>query len=311
MKIVILDAACVKQHDLNFECLKNLGTVYEYDRTSSDKITERIGDAEIVITNKIKLTKEILNKCPNLKYISVLATGYNTIDTKHARKLGIDVSNVPSYSTDSVVQHTFGLILNAVCGISAHNDAVKRGDWSSHSDFCLCVSNLTELKGKTLGIIGYGAIGRRVALIAKAFGMKVIFNTRTPIDGSEELNKVLSESDIISLHCPLTETNDKMINEKTVSLMKDGVIIINTARGRLIDESAVYNGLCSGKIAFFAADVLSEEPPKSDNPLLNHSNAIITSHIAWATYESRKRLLQITYDNISAFLQGKPINVIN
>ena len=312
-KIIVLDGACAAQKDLNFDFLKKFGEVTFYERTSSEEVIKRIlnADAEIVITNKVKITKEVIESCPCIKYITVLATGYNIIDTEYARKNGINVSNVPAYSTDSVVQHTFALILNAACKVSQHNSAVKKGEWASNPDFCLCFGNITELKGKTLGIIGYGDIGKKIALIAKAFGMIILINTRTQISGCVSKETIYRKSDIITLHCPLTQQTERMINKDAISLMKQGVIIINTARGGIIDENAVTEGLESGKIGFFAADVLNNEPPEINNPIINHKNTVITSHIAWATLEARKRLLQVTEKNISSYINGNPLNVIN
>lgn len=310
-KIVILDNACATQGNLDFEILKRYGDVIEYPRTPPEIAAERIGDAEIVITNKVKITPEIIDSCPSLRFISVLATGYNIIDTDYAREKGIIVSNVPSYSTDSVVQHTFALLLDIACGIDNHNKAVKNGEWANAPDFCLYLNNTFELSGKTLGIIGCGAIGKKVATVAEAFGMKVLIYSRTPKPGYSDKATVFSQSDVISVHCPLNDASRNLINAEAINAMKDGVIIINTARGEIVDEQAVTEGLQSGKIAYYAADVLRKEPPESDNQLIRQKNCIITSHVAWATTEARKRLIEITSDNVKAYIEGKPINVVN
>lgn len=310
-KIVILDSACATQNDLDFEVIKKFGTVEEYPRTPYALAAERIGDAEIVITNKVKIDKEIIDRCPSIKFISVLATGYNIIDIDYAKEKGIIVSNVPSYSTDSVVQHTFALILNIACGIDNHINAVKNGKWATAPDFCLYLKNTFELSGKTLGIIGYGAIGNKVASVAKAFGMNVLIYSRTPKPETTDKETVFSQSNIISIHCPLNANSRNLINDETIKIMKEGVIVINTARGEIVDEKAVQRGLESGKIAYYAADVSCKEPPERDNPLFAHENCLITPHIAWATTEARNRLIKITSDNIKAYIGGNPINVVN
>lgn len=310
-KIVVLDYVALAQNDLSLDVLKTFGEVDLYLRTPKEKVIERLRNAEIALTNKVIIDKTVIDACPSLKYISVLATGYNVVDCAYARSKGISVSNVPAYSTDSVVQHTFALILELYSKVGVHNQSVSAGDWVNSIDFCYCVSNLTELSGKTLGIIGYGSIGKSIEKIANAFGMKILINTRTPFAGCVSLEELLRNSDIVTLHCPLTADNVKMINDKTLSLMKKSAILINTARGGLIDEDALSNALKMGKIAGAGVDVLSSEPPKRDNPLLSSPNIIITPHIAWATLEARSRLLKITCDNIKGYQKNQLINIVN
>jgi glycerate dehydrogenase len=311
MKIVVLDGYTVTQADLSFDFLNAYGEAKIYERMEQHQAISRIGDAEIVLTNKAQLTREIMEACPKMKYISVLATGFNVVDIAAARDKGITVSNVPAYSTESVAQHTFALILELLSSAGPHNTAVKAGDWTSSGDFCFCLGTLKELSNKTLGLIGYGNIGKAVERIARAFNMKVLVNNRTPFPGSVNLETVLKESDIVSLHCPLTDKNAKFINADALSEMKRGAYLINTARGGLIDEAALANALNEGRIAGAGLDVLSTEPPDASNPLLSAKNCIITPHIAWATLEARKRLLQTTEQNVKGFVENKPINVVS
>jgi glycerate dehydrogenase len=310
-KIVVLDYIALSQNDLKLDVLKKFGEVDMYARTSRDLTVERLKGAEIALTNKVVIDKEVIDACPDLKYISILATGYNVVDCAYAREKGIPISNVPAYSTDSVAQHTFALILELCSKVGIHDASVKRGDWVNSPDFCYCVSNLTELSGKTLGIIGYGSIGKAVAKIAQAFGMKTLIHNRTPFEGSVSREEVFARSDIITLHCPLTKENEKLINAQNISLMKKGAMVINTARGGLVDERALADALKSGHLAGAGVDVLSAEPPKSNNPLLSAPNCIITPHIAWATLDARSRLLAITVANIESYLAGNPVNVVN
>ena len=310
-KVVILDAECTIRNDLNFEELGRTCNLTVYDKTESRELTiKRLQNTEIALTNKTIIDKYVIDNCPSLKFISVLATGYNVVDYQYARTKGIIVSNVPNYSTESVVQHTFALILNEFSKISTHVDTVKNNQWANSGEFSCLIEKTKTLFGKTLGIIGYGAIGKRVAMVAKAFGMNVLINTRTPIDGCVDLNTLLKNSDVISLHCPLTSTNARMINEDTISIMKEGVVIVNTARGALVDESAVNNALNLGKISAYLSDVLTVEPPQ-DSVLISNEKSYVTPHIAWATYESRKRLIEVTCDNVLAYINKKPINVVN
>lgn len=310
-KIVVLDGQAVLEQNFSFSDLNKFGNVTVYPYTPNELVVERIGDAEIVVTNKINLSEQILQKCPNVRFISILATGYNNIDIEYAQKKGILVANVPQYSTDSVVQHTFALLLTIACRIREHDDAVKRKEWSNHPIFCLCKGGLFELSGKTIGLIGYGSIGKKVASIARSFGMNVLYCKKNPDEQSVSLKTLLSESDIISLHCPLTNDNMKMINRDTISMMKQGCVLLNTARGGLIDEQAVADALQCGIISYFGADVLSSEPPKNDNPLLSAPNTVITSHIAWATKEALTRLMDITVQNVASYCKGEPIHIIN
>lgn len=314
MRIVYLDKYALNPGDVDFSSLEELG-VELYDRTLTAKdAIERIGDAEAVIVNKVPMTEEIYSACKELKFITVTATGYNTVDTISARKHGITVSNVPAYSTPSVAQHIFALILELCMRTGDHSRSVNEGAWQKCPDYTYHVSNLTELYGKTLGFIGMGAIGCAAARIALAFGMKVIcYHSSQHIDGVEhvDLDTLLGESDIISLCCPLKDDNKRIIRAETIAKMRDGAWIINTARGGLIDENDLAEAVKSGKIAGVGLDVLTEEPPVNSSPLIGLNNVIITPHIAWAPLESRKRLLQVTVDNINAYKSGNPQNVVN
>ncbi len=311
MKIVVLDGNALNPGDLDWSEIKSLGDFTLYPRTSPEDMIKRIGDAEIVITNKTFITAEIMDSCKNMKYIGVLATGYNTIDVKAAKERGIVVCNIPSYSTDSVAQFVFAHILNVFCDVSGHNEHVKDGGWTNCPDFCYWLHPLWELKGKTLGIIGYGQIGQAVAKIADAFGMKVLACAAHPKEGCCDIDTVFENSDIISLHCPLTADNANLINHKSINKMKDGVVIINTARGGLVCEADLADALNSGKVLAAGVDVLSSEPPKADNPLLSAKNCYITPHIAWAPRETRQRLMDIAVSSLKAFLEGHPINTVN
>ncbi|MDR1353509.1 MAG: D-2-hydroxyacid dehydrogenase [Treponema sp.] len=317
MKIVILDGYAMNPGDLSWDGFDSLGEVTRYDRTPADRIAERIGDSEIVITNKVPITGEILDACPGVKYIGVTATGYNIIDTEAARKRGIPVTNVPSYATEITAQFAVALLLE-VCGhAGAHDRAVHEGRWAGSADFCFWDYPLIELAGKTLGIIGFGRIGRAVGRIAKALGMKVIAHSPREheegraIAGYVGLDRLLAESDVISLHCPLFPATQGIINSSTIAKMKDGVIIINNARGPLIVDQDLADALNSGKVYAAAVDVAVTEPIKADNPLLAAKNCIITPHISWAAAEARKRLIGIVVENIRAFAAGKPVNVVN
>lgn len=315
MKIVILDGNALNPGDLSWEGFNSLGDVTLYDRTPQDLVVSRIGDAEILITNKVTITKEIMDQCPNLKYIGVLATGYNIIDTKAAAEKSIVVTNIPSYSTSAVAQAVFAYILEFANGVHTHNQSVQSGDWCNSKNFCYWTHPLIEIAGKTLGIIGYGSIGQQVAKIASAFGIKVLAYSRTPSIIQEpvksvSLEELLQNSDFISLHAPLTPETTHIINEKTLQIVKDGAMLINTARGPLVDELAVKNALESGKLKCFAADVLSSEPMAKNCPLLNCKNTIITPHVAWAGFETRQRLMNIAVDNLKSFLECKPQNQV-
>ncbi len=320
MKIVVLDGYTLNPGDLNWSFIEAYGDLKVYDRTSykTQDIINAIGDAQIVYTNKTPLTKEVLKALPSVKFIGVLATGYNVVDVEVVKDLGIIVTNVPAYSTQSVAQFTMALLLEMCHNVGAHNIAVQNDDWVRSQDFCFWNSPLIELEGKTLGIIGFGQIGQAVAKVAQAFGLRVLINSRTkrPEFESEtcqfvELDELFTASDIISLHCPLFESTKGIINSQNIEKMKGGVKIINTARGGLIVESDLVEALNSGKVSSAALDVVSAEPMKADNPLLKAKNCIITPHIAWAPKEARARLMDTTVKNLEAFLNGKPINVVN
>lgn len=316
MKIVCLDGYTSNPGDISWAPVEQFGELTVYDRTDPEDTAERCMDADIVITNKTILTREIMSALPKLKFITFLATGTNSVDLKAAADLGIVVSNAPDYSTVTVAQTTFALLLELCINVGVHSQIVKSGEWTRSKHFSFQNTLLFELYGKTLGIIGYGAIGHEVRKIAKAFGMNILIHSRTrkpDIEDSEwcSLEELLAKSDVVTIHCPLTESNAKMINKDTIALMKDGAFLINTARGGLLDEQAVADALNSEKLAGVAVDVLSQEPPVDPNPLITAKNCFITPHIAWATKDARTRLLQIQGDNIKAFLDGKPINKVN
>lgn len=316
MKTVILDGYTENPGDLSWDGFREFGELVVYERTSGDMITERIGDAEVVYTNKTPITDEVLEACPSIKFIGTLATGYNVIDVESAARRGIPVSNIPGYSTDAVAQHTFALLLELSNHVGEHSECVMKGAWKSAGDFCFWNRPLMELSGKVFGIIGYGSIGKKTAEIARAFGMKVIYSSRSkrPEDGiaeSRTTDELYKEADIISLHCPLFPETEGMINKESISKMKDGVIILNTSRGGLIAEQYLRDALDSGKVAGAAVDVISKEPMDEDNPLCGAKNIIITPHIAWASWEARKRLMDIAVDNLRAFCEGHPQNVVN
>lgn len=317
MKLVILDGHTLNPGDLSWAGLENLCELKVYDRTEESQIIERVGDAELVFTNKTPLSASMLNKLPKLKYIGVLATGYNVVDTAAANSLGIVVTNIPTYGTTAVAQFVFALLLEICHHVGKHSDAVKENRWTTSADFCFWDYPLIELAGKTLGIIGFGRIGQSTAKIAQAFGMKVLANDAYKDLSLEsdtlryvEIDELFSESDVISLHCPLFESTIGIINKENIDKMKDGVIIINTSRGPLIVEKDLYDGLESGKIFSAGIDVVSTEPINEDNLLLKAKNCIITPHIAWAPIEARQRLLNIAVQNTRAFLANEPINTV-
>lgn len=312
MKIVVLDGYTLNPGDLSWDELAKLGSLAVYEKTKPEDTLLRIGDAEAIFTNKTLLTKKIIEKAPNLAFIGVLATGYNVVDLKAARERNIPICNVPAYSTSSVAQFVFALLLELCHHVAHHNKAVQEGRWTNSPHFCFWDTPLIEIVGKTMGIIGYGHIGQATANIARAFGMKVLAYSpshKGPDDPT--LDKVLENSDVISLHCPLTDATKHIIRRETIAKMKDGAILINTARGLLINEQDVRDALVSGKLYGAAMDVVSEEPIKADNPLLGLDNCIITPHIAWAPKEARQRLMDITVANLQAFLDGTPQNVVN
>lgn len=318
MKIVVLDASALNPGDLSYDVLKQFGEVTLYQRTETEADTvARIADHEIVLVNKVPITQAVLEKCPNIRLICVQATGYNIVDCEACAKRGIPVTNVPSYGTAAVAQFTMALMLELCHRIGHHDHAVHQGKWCRSTGFCFWDTPQMELAGKTIGIIGFGRIGQAVAKLASAFGMRVLAYTRTPREEHRllaecvDLDTLYARSDFISLHCPLFRDNEKMINADSITKMKDGVILINTARGGLLDEDAVANALISGKLGGAAVDVVSEEPMKEYNPLLTAPNCIITPHIAWAPKESRQRLLDTVVDNIRCYLSGNPQNVVN
>ena len=318
LKIVVLDAFALNPGDLSWDWLKALGECEIYDRTPADKILERCMGADIVITNKTPLTRETLSQLSNLKYIALESTGYNVVDCACAKEMGVPVSNIPSYSTNAVAQLTFSLILEITNAVGIHSESVRNGDWSSCPDFCYWRTPLTELCGKTLGIVGFGQIGQAVADIAEAFKMNVIAVSGHETDQSHrknfswvDMDTLASTSDIISFHCPLTEKTTGLVNEEFISKCKDGAIIINTSRGPVVDDQALADALNSGKLRGAGLDVLTVEPPKADNPLLSAKNCFITPHIAWAGFETRERLMSILEENVKAYLNGIPQNVVN
>lgn len=316
MKIVILDAYAANPGDLSWDEFVALGELTVYDRTAQEDAAARIGDAEVVFINKVRLTDEIFAACPNLKLVSILATGYNIVDLAAAKRRGITVCNVPGYSTRAVVQMTFALLLEICQQVGLHSGAVHTGRWQTCPDFCFWDRPLIELDGKTMGIVGYGAIGSAVGTVAQALGMKLLVTARheKPVpEGARfvSLPELLAQSDVVSLHCPQTAENARMIDAGALAQMKDGAILINTARGGLLDEQAVADALRSGKLLAAGMDVVSAEPIRADNPLLTAPNCFLTPHIAWAPLETRRRLQAISAENLRAFLAGKPQNVVN
>lgn len=316
MKIVILDAYAANPGDLSWDEFAALGDLTVYDRTAQEDAAARIGDAEVVFINKVRLTDEIFAACPNLKLVSILATGYNIVDLAAAKRRGITVCNVPGYSTRAVVQMTFALLLEICQQVGLHSGAVHTGRWQTCPDFCFWNRPLIELDGKTMGIVGYGAIGSAVGTVAQALGMKLLVTARheKPVpEGARfvSLPELLAQSDVVSLHCPQTAENARMIDAGALAQMKDGAILLNTARGGLLDEQAVADALRSGKLLAAGMDVVSAEPIRADNPLLTAPNCFLTPHIAWAPLETRRRLQAISAENLRAFLAGKPQNVVN
>lgn len=321
MKIVVLDGYTLNPGDLDWKGLDNLGECVVYDRTSLTDVEEaisRIGDAEAVYTNKTPLSKEVFDRCTNIKFIGVLATGYNVVDVNAAKEKGIPVANIPTYGTAAVGQFAIALLLEICHHIGHHNQAVQEGRWETNNDWCFWDYPLIELDGKTMGIVGYGRIGQATGRIAQALGMKVLAYDayKNPVLESEtcqyaELEELLVESDVIALHCPLFPETEGIINKDSIAKMKDGVIILNNSRGPLIVEQDLADALNSGKVAAAGLDVVSTEPIKGDNPLLSAKNCIITPHISWAPKESRKRLMDIAVNNLVEFLAGNPVNVVN
>ena len=329
LKGVLLEAGAINSGDLSWDKLEELVDLNIFDNTTEEDKYEHIGDAEVVLVNKVIMDEELFTRCPNIKYVGVCATGYNVIDLDAARRHGVVVTNVPAYSTDSVVQLTWAMILELASYLSMHNESVKNGDWIKSETFCYWKVPMMELAGKTLGIIGFGNIGSKVAKIALDFGMNVLVHTAHPDKYKDEVEKlnslygnssklvltsmddVFSKSDIISLHCPMTDETDKIIRKENIDKMKDGVMIINVSRGGLVNEEDLSDALNSGKVKAAAVDVVSVEPMKEDNPLLKAKNIIITPHMAWASLEARERLVDVVADNLNSFLEGKEKNKVN
>lgn len=316
MKMVVLDGYTLCPGDLRMDALEQLGEVAFYDRTAQEEIVGRIGDAPVVLTNKARITREVMEACPQIRYIGVLATGYNVVDIAAAKERGIVVTNVPAYSTQAVAQHTMALLLASMSRVSEYNARVKRGDWCASPDFCFFAGPMEEIAGKTLGIVGFGHIGQAVARAALGLDMRVIVHTRTPKVGFEvvrfaAMDELLAQSDVITLHCPLTAQTQGLIGGEAIAQMKDGVRVINTARGPLVDGRAMAEALARGRVACYMADVMETEPPEKENPLLLAPNTILTPHVAWAPRQTRERLMEIAINNVRAFLAGAPQNVVS
>jgi len=318
MKIVVLDGYTLNPGDISWDGLKKIGDVIIYDRTPTDKIVERAADAEIVFTNKTPLGEDVINKLPSLKYIGVLATGYNVVNAEAAKQRGIVVTNVPGYGTASVVQMTFALLLELCQHVQRHSDSVMAGKWTNSLDWCYWDFPLIELSGKTIGIIGFGNIGSKVGDIATAFGMNIIASSRHETDQSNRKNfrwakspELLEQSDVVSIHCPLFPETQGLINKQSLKTMKSSAFLLNTSRGPIIVDEDLADALNNETIAGAGIDVLSVEPPPKDNPLFKAKNCIITPHIAWATKEARARLMEIAVKNLESFIAGKPVNVVN
>ena len=318
MKIVVLDGYTENPGDLSWEGLAQFGQLRVYDRTGSEEeVIERIGDAEVVFVNKVPISRRVLDACPNIKFISVLATGYNVIDVKAAAEKGIPVSNVPAYGTAAVAQFAMALLLELCHHVAHHSEAVHQGRWAASPDWCFWDYPLIELSGKTMGIIGFGRIGQATGRIARAMGMEVLAYSRSVREEAKalaeyvDLDSLLSRSDVIVLHCPLFPETEGIINRENIARMKDGVIIINNSRGQLVVEQDLADALNSGKVLAAGLDVVSTEPIRPDNPLLGAKNCLITPHISWAPRESRQRIMDASVENLRAFLAGKPVNVVN
>lgn len=317
MKIVVLDGYGVNPGDLSWGKLEELGELTVYERTAPEEVLTRTEEAEIVLTNKVVLSADVLCKLPKLKYIGVLATGYNVVDTEAARAQGVAVTNIPAYSTDSVVQMTFAHILNITNCVAHYARENREGKWARSKDFCYWDTPLLELSGLTLGVVGLGNIGMKVARVARTLGMEVYAATSKSSSSLPEgiqkttFKGLLGVCDILTLHCPLTPDTRELVNAKTLGMMKRGAVVINTGRGPLVNENDVAEALRSGQLAAYGADVMCQEPPREDNPLLAEPNAFITPHVAWATIDARRRLMKIAADNIKAFVEGKPVNVVD
>ena len=317
-KLVVLDGYALNPGDLSWDGFRRLADLTVHERTSAASILERTADADLILTNKTPLSGETLAALPKLKYIGVLATGYNIVDVKTASARGITVTNVPNYGSYSVAQLAFALVLELCNNVGIHESAVKNGKWAQNPDWCFWLKPQMELYGKVMGIVGFGRIGREVAKIAQAFGMKLVIAGHGNPDLSNfhdatvaPLEDVLRQADVISLHCPLTPSTQNLISRERLALMKPSAFLVNTSRGPLIVEQDLADALNSGKLAGAAVDVLSSEPPRSDNPLLSAKNCIVTPHMAWATKEARTRLMEIAVKNLAAFLAGQPVNVVS
>jgi glycerate dehydrogenase len=314
MKLTVLDGHALNPGDLSWDAFRKYADVTVYERSPADTVISRIGDSDAVLLNKVSISSDTLKACPALAYIGVLATGYNVVDVQAARKAGVTVTNVPSYSTMAVAQHVFSFITSFTNHVSLHSDGVMNGKWTECPDFCYWDAPLTELDGKTLGIYGYGTIGKRVALIARSFGMNVIYCPHHIESGDTDqvsCDELFSRADFLTLHAPLTKETAGIVNARTLSLMKKSAYVINTARGGLVVEHDVRSALDRGVIAGYAADVLTDEPMKKDCPLLGAPNCLITPHIAWAPLETRQRLMQTAVQNFSSWLSGHPLNVVS
>lgn len=317
MKIVILDGHVLNPGDLSWDGFHALGDVTVYERTAPEETVARIGEAPCIITNKVLITREVMEACPDLRYVGVLATGYNVVDIAEANRRGIIVTNIPAYSTPSVAQMAIALLLEVCLHVGAHSDSVHAGDWSACADFAYWQYPLIELAGKTLGVIGFGSTGQATARVAQALGMRILVHTRTqrPEQLAQGmrfavLDELLTQSDVISLHCPLTDATHRLIRAETLAQIKRGAILINTGRGPLVDDAAVAAALKDGTLYAYASDVLTAEPPAADNPLLHAPRCILTPHIAWAPLESRTRLMNTAVANLRAFLEGHPQNAV-
>jgi glycerate dehydrogenase len=316
MKIVVLDGQTLNPGDLSWDELANLGELKIFERTPPELVAERCAGAEVIITNKALVTRETLTKLPDVRYVGVTATGYNVVDLSFCLEKGITVTNVPSYSTNSVAQAVFAHILRFTHRVEEHAQSVREGKWSNHPDFSYCIDAIDELDGKKLGIFGYGEIGQAVARLGRAFGMSILIHSRSfseddPAHGKAlQMDELFSQSDVLTLHCPLTPQTENCVNAERLKMMKNTAFLINTARGPLVDEQALAEALESGMIAGAGLDVLSSEPPSPENPLLKARNCYVTPHYAWATLAARTRLLRETVSNLRSFLEGKPRNAL-
>ena len=319
MRITVLDGYTSNPGDLSWDAFEELGEITVHERTTPEEVVSRCLGCEVVFTNKVVMNAGIIDQLPDLKYIGVLATGTNVIDLEHAGKKGVCVTNIPGYGTDSVVQHILAFILHFSSKVSIHDEAVHQGDWVNSKDFCFTLGTLNELSGSTLGIIGLGTIGRKLAMVADAMGMKIIAAHQSSMDRLElpfevewlPVDEVFARSDFLSLNCPLTADTENLVNAERLQKMKSSAVLINTGRGPLVDEQALADGLNEGTIAGAGLDVLSTEPPATDNPLLTAKNCVITPHVAWASLQARKRLLVIAAENLSAYLRAEPKNRVN